>query len=187
MISIIIPNHNEPNIETIKGIIPTYFPLAQVIVVDDIDGNGKGWAIRQGLKKAVGEIIVFLDADMDIDPKMIKRLLPFLEDYDIVVGTKKIDKGLMSRRILTMLSRLYIRLMFGLRVDTQTGIKLYKREVLKDWVTNGYAFDIEILAKAKKEGYTMIEVPIDATITRKISFKVMFKTLLDTLKIKVSL
>ena len=183
MISIIIPDYNEPNIKLMKAETRRYFPSAEIIIVHDLNGKGKGRAVREGLAQATGDLIAFLDADLDIHPKMINRLLPFLEDYDIVVGMKGIEKGLLKRRFITHLSRLYIRLMFGLKCDTQTGIKLFKREAIQDWKTDGFAFDIELLMKAKKKGYKMVEVPIDAKITVGVSLKAILRTFKESLKI----
>ena len=183
MISIIIPDFNEPNIKLMKAETRRYFPSAEIIIVHDLNGKGKGRAVREGLAQATGDLIAFLDADLDIHPKMINRLLPFLEDYDIVVGMKGIEKGLLKRRFITHLSRLYIRLMFGLKCDTQTGIKLFKREAIQDWKTDGFAFDIELLMKAKKKGYKMVEVPIDAKITVGVSLKAILRTFKESLKI----
>jgi len=184
VLSIIIPNHNEPNIEKVTVILRESYPEAQIIIVDDPSGNGKGWAVRTGLGNTAGESVVFLDADMDIHPKMIKRLLPFLEDYDIVVGAKQINKGLLQRKILTFLSRLYIRVLFGLAIDTQTGIKVFRRKAIPDWKTDGYGFDIEVLYKARKLGFSMIEVPIDAAISKRMSWKSILGTLKESLRIR---
>ena len=183
MLSVIIPDFQEPNIHLMKAETRRYFPEAEIIIVHDLNGKGKGRAVREGLAQATGDLIAFLDADLDIHPKMINRLLPFLEDYDIVVGTKGIEKGLLKRRFITHLSRLYIRLMFGLKCDTQTGIKLFKREAIQDWKTDGFAFDIELLMKAKKKGYKMVEVPIDAKITVGVSLKAILRTFKESLKI----
>jgi len=183
MLSVIIPDYNAFEAQETTYVCRRYFPDAQIIRATDLEGRGKGWAIREGLKKAEGDIICFLDADMDIHPRMINRLLPFLVDYDIVVGSKGIERGLFTRRLLTYLSRIYIRLLFGLRVHTQTGIKLYKREAIPEWKSDGFAFDIEILSKAKKNRFTMIEVPIDATIKKGMSLRAILKTFRESLKI----
>lgn len=150
----------------------------------DRDGRGKGWAIRQAIEHARGNWIAFLDGDGDIHPRMLLRLLPFMEDFDAVVGTKRIAHKHLSRRIVTHLSRIYIRLMFGLDVDTQTGIKLFRREMLQPWRTNGFLFDVEVLANVKKNGGRIIEVPIEAEITAKLSKGAIWKTLLESFILK---
>jgi glycosyltransferase involved in cell wall biosynthesis len=182
MISVIIPCKNEENIHKVVDGVEQLFPGSQILIASDRLGNGKGWAVRMGLKHATGDIIVFLDGDGDIHPRMINRLLPHLDEFDIVVGKKDL-RGFLSRRIITILSRLYIRLMFGLKCDTQTGIKAFKRAALLDWETNGFAFDIEILAKAHYSGFSMYEVTVDAEIVRKMKVKSIINTLFETFKI----
>ena len=185
-ISIISPTRNKRVSKGMETTLCDLYPQARVIMVEDLDCKGKGWAVRQGLKQAEHSIVVFIDGDFDIHPKMIKRLLPFLEDYDVVVGTKNIYALPFRRKIITFLSRLYIRFMFGLTIDTQTGVKAFRMD-LPAWNTDGYAFDIELLAKLKKSGATMVEVPIEAIIKNSMPLKAIWKTLIDSIKIRLSL
>lgn len=178
-----MPNHNESKIRLVQEAI-AYLPFnCEVVIASDPDGDGKGAALREGLRVAQGDIIVFLDADLNIHPKQILRLLPFLDDFDIVVGVKDYTKMPLQRKLLTFLSRIYIRLLFGIEVNTQTGIKVFKREAIPKWSTNGFGADIEILAKAKRNKRTMIEVPIDAYITKRMPLRAIWKTLKESLKI----
>ena len=184
MLSILLPNHNEEYIHDLIQEAEETSLAAEIIIAVDRDSRGKGWAMREALSQATGEHIVFLDSDGDIRPRMLKRLLPFLEDFDIVVGTKRVNHAPFHRKVLTHLSRIYIRIMFGLQVDTQTGIKLFKREALSDWGTDGFAFDIEVLQKAQRKGLRMIDVPIEAEITAPMSLKIIWRTLCESLRIK---
>lgn len=177
--TIIIPNHNEPNIHILMRSVSRMFPDAQVIVANDYLGIGKGWALRQGLGQGVSLPIVFIDGDMDILPYEINKLLPYAPQYDIVVGRKELPRSL-KRRIVTILSRLYIRLVFGLKVDTQTGLKLFNYK--PEWTIDGWGFDIAILYSAKKQGKSMIEVPIRATVSDSKTLKDIWRTLLESLK-----
>jgi dolichol-phosphate mannosyltransferase len=158
------------------------FPGAQIIVSTDRYRQGKGWAMRQSLEYATGDVICFLDGDMDIPPRMLRRLLPFIKDYDIVVGRKQI-RGLLSRRILTHLSRLYIWIRFGMTIDTQTGIKIFRSYALPAWDCNSFAFDVEILARAAKKGFSIIEVPVDVDIERKMKFSSIWKCFVESWRI----
>jgi len=181
-ISVLIPSRKEPRIlETIHS-VEECFPKAQIIIANDRYGKGKGWAIREALSHATNNIIVFIDGDMDIHPRMIKRLLYHLDEFDIVVG-KKDTRKMFSRWILTLLSRAYIWLLFRVPVDTQTGVKVFWREALPDWEDDSFAFDIEILAKAKKAGRSMFEVTVDAGRSKNMKFKSIFQTLLGSLHI----
>lgn len=161
-LSILIPSKNEPNINIVLEELDKLFPEAEVIVCNDRYGSGKGWSLKQAMFNCTGDVICFIDADMDIHPRMIHRLIPFLEDYDIVLGKKQVRK-LLSRRILTHLSRLYIRIFFGLCYDTQTGLKLFKKSAIPFWYSNSFAFDLEIIGRAHNIKTSIIEVPIEVT------------------------
>lgn len=185
MISILLPNHNEKNIDAFIAEIERIVPGCQVIIARDRYGRGKGWAIREALKQATGDTIAFLDSDGDIPPRMLTRLIPFLEDFDIVVGSKRITHAPLSRKILTYLSRIYIRIVFGIAEDTQTGVKLFRREVLRRlWAMDGWLFDVEIISAALAKGYNIIEIPIEAEITRKMSLRSVWRTFIESLRIK---
>jgi glycosyltransferase involved in cell wall biosynthesis len=182
MLSILVPSSLEPNIFNTIITLENYFPTAQIITVNDRKRKGKGWAIREALTEATGDIIVFIDGDGDIQPKMIQRLLDYIDYYDIVVGKKNCSK-LLSRRIITILSRFYIKLLFGIGVDSQTGVKAFRREALLPWITDSFAFDIEILYNAKKAGFTMAEVTVEATILRRMKFNSIWNCFKDSLRI----
>ena len=182
MITIIIPQALEKNISEQLRRAEHEFPTSQVIIATDRYRKGKGWAVREALKYAEGDIIAFIDGDLDINPKMIHRLIPHLSEFDIVVG-KKDTRRMFSRWILTLLSRAYIWLLFRVPVDTQTGVKVFWREALPDWEDDSFAFDIEILAKAKKAGRSMFEVTVEAGRSKKMKFKSIFQTLLGSFHI----
>lgn len=183
MISFILPNHNEPNIHKVIGQIEDLFPGSQVIISCDRYGRGKGYTIRQAVKHCTNDLICFLDGDGDISPMMVFRLLVFTDEYQVVVGKKK-PSGSLARKILTVLSRIYIKLLFNISVETQTGIKLFRKCALYNWKCDGWAFDIEILYKAHRNEWRMIDVPVMACVSGKIPFKSILKTLLETWRIR---
>lgn len=189
MLSIILPSHREPEIQKFVELVERHRPACcEIIVSSDRYGRGKGWAIREALTRAKGDAVAFLDGDGDIHPRMLFRLLPFLDDFDAVVGTKRIAHKHFSRRVITLLSRLYIRVMFGLNFDTQTGIKIFKRDYLIwGWKTDGFLFDVEVLYKVKKASGRIIEVPIEAEITERMSGRALWKTLVESLTLKFQL
>jgi len=182
MLSIIIPSQLEEHAPDVVNDILHYYPKAQVIVVTDRYRKGKGWAIREGLRLAKGRIVVFLDGDHDIHPKMIRRLMFHMAEFDIVVG-KKDTRDNIFRYIVTLLSRLYIYIMFAIPVDTQTGIKAFRRDKIPDWECNSFAFDIEILRKAKELGYSMYEVTVEAKRSKPVKLISIWRTFIESIKI----
>lgn len=163
--------------------------------------QGKGFAIRYGMLKAKGDIIGFIDAGMDIDPNGISMLLSHMIWYnaDVIVGSKlhpvsQVEYPLW-RKILSRGYRIVTRLLFGFTVrDTQVGIKLFKREVIRDvlprLLVKEYAFDVEILAVTYYRGYKRIyEAPVkiefknSQTISPKNLWRVVFSMMWDTLAV----
>jgi glycosyltransferase involved in cell wall biosynthesis len=158
---------------------------------------GKGASLFRGFEKARGEVIAFLDADLEIAPHHIVKLLAVMrkEKADVVAGVK--DPGAnrfpLPRQFVSWLYRQSVSFLFGLEItDTQTGIKLFKREVLEDAIprmsVSRFAFDLELLVAASRFGYKIVEAPVEVTYVRKggmgrMKFGALFATFLDTLGI----
>ncbi len=134
--------------------------------------KGKGYAIRYGMVRATGYYISFIDAGMDIDRKGVSMLLEHMEwyDADIIVGSKRHPVSRVSyplvRRIYSEVYHLLVRILFDIPVkDTQTGLKVFKREVLEKVLprvlVKNFAFDVEILSVAHRLGFKKIyEAPV---------------------------
>jgi len=134
--------------------------------------KGKGYAVRYGMARAEGDYISFIDAGMDIDPNGISMILEHMEWYnaDVIVASKKHPASQVNypliRKIYSFVYYLMVKVLFGLNVkDTQTGLKVYRRQVLEKvfprLVVKQFAFDIEILAVAKRLGFSRIfEAPV---------------------------
>ncbi len=178
-LTIILPNRDEVGIHQFIKEIEDRLPVTQIIVCKDTERRGKGWAIRSALNYAQGEWICFLDGDGEIPARMLLRLIPFLEDFDVVVGSKRITHSPMRRKVMTRLTRLWFKLLFGLKADSQTGIKLFRRAALDNlnwkWESNGFIFDVEVLARLQQRGFRIIEVPIECEIKRQLAFKTIFR------------
>jgi hypothetical protein len=99
--------------------------------------SGKGEALRQGAQAARGDYVVFLDADLDIPPEQILFFVAIqrVKKADAVIGSKMhpdstVDYPLI-RRIYSLGYYVLVKALFGLRVrDTQTGLKLVRRDLL---------------------------------------------------------
>ncbi len=136
------------------------------------DNRGKSYAIRLGMQKAKGDYIMFIDSGLEIDPNGISMLIEHMEWYkaDIIVGSKRHPASLIKynwqRKILSVGYFWLVKILFGVKVkDTQAGIKIYKRNVLKKvlprLVEKRFAGDLEILVVASILGYTRTyEAPI---------------------------
>jgi len=144
-----------------------------VKVVGYEKNHGKGFAVIFGMIRAAGDLILFIDGGMDINPNSISMLLEHMEWYDahIVVGSKRHP---VSRTNYPLVRKFYswayytlVKVLFGIKItDTQTGLKVFKREVLAAVLprltVKRFAFDIEMLAVAKRLGFERIyEAPVN--------------------------
>ncbi len=174
---------------------------SHIAYISYTDNMGKGYAITTGVRHANADYIAFLDSDMELNPKMLRYFLRALQttDADIAIGSKLHKKSKLnypvSRKILSVGYYVLLKLLFNLKLkDTQTGIKLFKSDIIKPICSSlqsyGYAFDIEILAKAVNQGYKIIELPIELNYSRpknektRFSIKQIFTIFKETLKIR---
>lgn len=133
---------------------------------------GKGEALRVGLREGRGRYLGFIDADGDIPAE---QLGPFVDairtdSVDIVVGSKRHrDSDVVYpplRRAYSWAYQQLVRLLFSLRVrDTQTGLKILRRDVLEAVLPRmfekRFAFDLELLVVADELGYDRVqELPV---------------------------
>jgi dolichyl-phosphate beta-glucosyltransferase len=126
---------------------------------------GKGGAVRRGVLAARGRIVAFLDADGAIAPSFLARFVRAVLDnpsLDILTAKRTRYTASAPRKIMSAAYRLLIRILFALPVtDTQAGLKVFRGEAARTLFshlrTHGYAFDIEILCRARKQGMTIRE------------------------------
>jgi O-antigen/teichoic acid export membrane protein len=156
--------------------------------------QGKGVALRVGMTRARGRYVAFIDGDGDLDVAELKSFLALMDMYDpdMVIGSKrhplsKVDYPT-SRRAMSWCYQRLVRILFGLNVrDTQTGMKLIRRDVLDAvlprMLEKRYAFDLEFMVVARRLGYSrFFEAPVrlDYKFESTVSPRAVFRILLDT-------
>ncbi|HDQ25332.1 MAG TPA: glycosyltransferase [bacterium] len=156
--------------------------------------EGKGEALRQAFDSCTGELVMFLDGDLDIHPKQFAALFDVMKDKgaDVVIGSKRHPDSVLNyppaRKILSAGYFFIVKMLFGLPLrDTQTGIKLFDAAVLKKVfhrvLIKRYAFDLELLVLAHYYGFKIAEAPVVVDYKGKyghITPKLIFKMLWDT-------
>ena len=155
---------------------------------------GKGFALSCGVDQSIGDLVTFIDADMELDPANIRVFIDLMRSSgcDAVIGSKRHPESRVQypafRRFQSAVYQLLVRVLFNLNVrDTQTGLKLFRKQVLADALPllaiKRFAFDLELLVVAHQLGYRKIcEAPIrldyqfESTVNLRSAFDVLWDT-----------
>jgi len=127
---------------------------------------GKGAAVKRGLSAARGSEIVVYDADAAAPPSEIPKLVRALRAYDVAVGVRRESVGPLRRRLIRKAYNFLVRFLFGWRFrDTQCGFKALRaaaaKKIAGELRRGGYEFDVELLARARKHGFSIVEIPVE--------------------------
>lgn len=139
-----------------------------------VDGGrgGKGIAVRKGMLEAAGHVRLFSDADNSTSIDQFDAMIPyFKEGYSVVIGSRAIRGAVLDppeplfRRIAGKGLNLIVQILLlpGIR-DSQCGFKAFTEEaavrIFGESKVSGWAFDVEVLALAKRKGYRIKETPV---------------------------
>jgi glycosyltransferase involved in cell wall biosynthesis len=136
------------------------------------ENRGKGFSVRQGVLHAVGEMVMFTDADLSAPMEEAERLFEALrQGADIAIGSRWLDrkrqtlKQPLYRQFFGRCFNAITRLVMGLPfADTQCGFKALHRPVAQTIFQlqriERWGFDPELLFIALKRGYSVREVPV---------------------------
>jgi len=141
-------------------------------LVENPGNRGKGYAVRNGILNARGEIVLFSDADLSSPIEEMPKLLEALkEGADIAIGSRWLRAELQTsrqslhRQIFGRIFNGLNRIILGLRFkDTQCGFKAFTRRAAQTILPlqriERWGFDPEILFLARKFGFRVVEVPV---------------------------
>jgi dolichyl-phosphate beta-glucosyltransferase len=134
--------------------------------------EGKGAAVAVGVDQAAGEYVLVSDVDLAAPLHEAGKLLAAIKDgADAAIGSRAIDRSQVTgiplrRRLMGRAFNTFVRTASGLPYrDTQCGFKLFPtrvaRHLLAEQLTPRFAFDVEILMRARRDGLYVEEVPIE--------------------------
>lgn len=163
--------------------------------------HGKGYVVKQGMLAGTGDVRLFMDADNSTKIDHIERFLPFFDKgFDIVVGSRRIEGSNIAvhqgfyRDFLGGVFRFIVHTLVPLGVtDSQCGFKAFTADavnkVFPKQTLERFAFDVEILAIARKVGLKIDESPVtwlnDGAST--VSFKWQVMMLLELVQVRLNL
>lgn len=196
ILTIIIPCYNE--LKTLESIVRSVKSVPnikkEIIIVDDFSNDGtrdllktkistlvdavlyhdrnqgKGAALRTGIQRATGDIVIIQDADLEYDPAEYPNLInPIIQGKaDVVYGSRFISNQphrvlyfwhRVGNGMLTIFSNIFTNLNL---TDMETGYKAFRREIIQSIPIeeNRFGFEPEITAKLAKKRYRIYEVGI---------------------------
>ena len=159
------------------------------------ENRGKGYALRKGIARAEGDLIIYTDIDWPYSKESMIRLIHRLDDKsDVVIGTRdwhyyqKLPK---TRRWISKSLRYFKTKLLRLRVnDTQAGLKGFRKAVKPVFLSttiNRYLFDLEfiyLLSSKKDLQVTALPIELREGITfSKMNRKILFQEAWNFLKI----
>ena len=170
----------------------------EVVLIEFENPLGKGGAIIQGMNSAQGSLIAYVDADNMVGAKETQKLIAALKKSDIAIadrfnGNQIGNTQPLIRRVISVCSRIWIKSFLGLPYsDTQCGAKAFKavawNKISAKVAETGWAFDLEVLAVAKKFNFSVAEIPVEwkhvAEGSKVRAWKDVPSTLWATLRIK---
>lgn len=145
--------------------------IQRLRVIANDTNRGKGYSVRHGMLEAQGRIVLFTDADLSAPIEEADKLLAALVNNDVAIGSRAIDRSLISVHqsvfreyagiVFNFIVRTILRLPF---VDTQCGFKAFRSErcrvIFEQQRIERFGFDPELLYLARHHGLRSVEIPV---------------------------
>lgn len=174
--------------------ISSKYPQVKILLHDQ--NQGKGSAVRTGIKNSTMDLVIIQDADLEYDPRDYPAILKPIEEgmADVVYGSRFLGGPrrttmfwhLVANKMLTLMTNVLYNSILS---DMETGYKLFRREIIADIPLNAKRFDFEpeITAKLLKRKIRIFEVPItfnprEYSEGKKIGLKDAFEAVWTLLK-----
>lgn len=184
-VTIVIPAFNEADtVAQTVGELRRLYPAHELLVVDDGStddtgglareagarvlrnavNRGYGASLKQGMRKARGSIVVFIDADGQHDCRDVARLVEHLDDNDMVIGARTGKATTTQRKPGKWLLSVVAQHLVGQRIpDINSGLRAFRREEALRYLAilpNGFSLTTTLTLAMLKDGYAVHFVPI---------------------------
>lgn len=160
-----------------RAIAQAYGAHPEVTLILQDRPQGKGFAVRQGIEHARGDIVMIQDADLEYDLNDYEELLKPLLDHAVPFVLGERHGGRMKMRQFNdqyylakflnvghVMFTTFLNVLYRQRMqDPFTMFKVFRRECLYglDFECNRFDFDVELLSKLLRKGYEPLEIPVN--------------------------
>lgn len=168
---IVVDDGSSDGTSRVAGALASRIPNLRIIRYPV--NRGKGYALRQGVLASKGTLVLLTDADLSTPIEELQKLSSFIIEKrsEIAIGSRALSSSeiivkqpWMRRQMGKVFNRIIRALVLDGISDTQCGFKLFSGDIARQLFVEAqidrFAYDVEILALAKKHGYEISEVPI---------------------------
>lgn len=195
---VVVDGSRDGTAEVVQKLVPS---MPNLKVIHNQINKGKGAVVKQGMLAVTGDVRMFMDADGSTSIDHITSFLPFFEQgYDVVVGSRRtaganirVRQGLI-RDFLGGVFRFIVHTLVPVGVtDSQCGFKAFTAEatdkVFPKQTIERWAFDVEILAIARKQKLKIKEAPVTWVNdgASNVKFTGMVHMLLEVAEVRLNL
>lgn len=183
---------NDGSLDKTLGILSSF--KEDITIVSYTPNMGKGYALKQGVTKASGDIIYMADADLSTPIEYMEHFLKHITRFDCVIGSRALGNQNIEisflRKLLGLTSNLIIRMILGLNFkDTQCGFKMFNKDAKRYFLmceNNRWGYDFEFLYLLKKNGLLIKEMPVQWSEVgeSKVKASSYFKTFKELLNVR---
>ncbi len=161
---ILIDDFSTDSTKSVVARLSKTYPIKYYLKIGKV---GKAYSILQGAKASTAKYIVMLDGDLQYAPEYIPQMLELAEKEGcgVVIGNRQVHHESRARQFISKVGHLiYAKVLLGLDSDTQSGLKLFKRELidhLTEHEIKAWAFDLPLLNTALELNEKIGSVDID--------------------------
>jgi len=134
--------------------------ISCVRVIHHAANSGYGAALQSGFRNAARDLVFYTDGDGQFDIGELERILPLIEEADVVSCYRTNRQDPWHRLMNTRLFEWVVNLIFDLGIeDPDCAFKIYKREVIEalSMTSTGAMIDVEMLLESKRKGFRIVQ------------------------------
>lgn len=172
-LSVLVVDDNSPD-KTSAIVLDLQRRYKKLYLITRLEKKGLGPAYQDGFKYAAEkdfDTIIQMDSDLSHQPQYISEMLRWMDEYDLVIGSRYVPGGGTShwsfvRAMISRLANIFTKKSLGIPVhDSTSGFKCMRRRVLEaidvgTITSKGYAFQIELVFRAYLKNIRIKEIPI---------------------------
>jgi dolichyl-phosphate beta-glucosyltransferase len=175
---VIVVDDGSDDDTSLQAQIKSVPPNIHLVTIRYLPNRGKGYAVRTGMLKSRGEYVLFADSGGCVPFEDALRGLELLknDECELAYGSRRladsviVRQHLKSRRLTSAMFRFLLKSWMQVPphlTDTQCGFKMYRvaiaRELYAEAIIDGFQFDIEIILRAVRRNYRILEFPVEWT------------------------